>query len=281
MEAVIFTYYSLPPMYTIPDSALQEQKAICELVNRGFDPRILFRAACSFYALSLEQEMTADSPVVVRSWLFAGMTLYPKSLASHLLPKIQGTYEKEVQDFLYEYCSESDVFIDIGCAEGFYLSGVARWAKIPCMGIDIDPRSEEAVRFAAEVNGVAELVSFSLEINDIMPFLKGSITCLVDVDGSEIPVLNSLMTLMKTSSALSSANLLVETDNQGAAEQNTPELVSLLCEHGFDVQSIIKQNPANRFVSAQSELSFLEQVVRGVEGRPGRQSWIFATRRFK
>lgn len=228
----------------------------------------------------MSEKISANSPVVVRSGLFAGMTLYPKSLASQLLPKSQGTYEKEVQDFLYEYCLDSDIFIDIGCAEGFYLSGVARWGKIPCMGIDIDPRSEEAVRFAAEANGVAELVSFSLEINDIMPILKGSITCLVDVDGSEIPVLNSLMALMKASSALSNVNLLVETDNGGAGVQNTPALVNFLCQHGFGIQSILKQNPANRFVDVQSKLSLLDQVVRGCEGRPGSQAWIFATRRF-
>ncbi|WP_115071169.1 hypothetical protein [Synechococcus sp. UW179B] len=267
-------------MYSVPDSAPQEDKAICELMNRGFDPQKLFRAAYTFYGFSLEQKMSAGLPVVVRSGLFEGMTLYPKSLASQLLPKCQGTYEKEVQDFLHEYCSDSDVFIDIGCAEGFYLSGVARWAKIPCMGIDIDPRSAEAVRFVAEANGVAELVSFSPDMNNLMPFLRGSIACLVDVDGSEIPVLKSLLSLMSVSSTLSTVNLLVETDNQGSGVQNTPELVKLLCQQGFSVQSILKQNPANRFVGVQSEMSFMEQVVRGAEGRPGGQAWIFATRRF-
>ena len=94
-------------MYSVPDSAPQEDKAICELMNRGLDPQKLFRAAYTCYRLRLEEEISAGLPVLVRSGLFEGMILYPKSLASQLLPKCQGTYEKEVQDFLHEYCLAS------------------------------------------------------------------------------------------------------------------------------------------------------------------------------
>ena len=49
------------------------------------------------------------------------MRLSKEVLPSQLLPKISGTYEKEVQDCIKEFSGLFDKFIDIGCAEDFML----------------------------------------------------------------------------------------------------------------------------------------------------------------
>jgi len=106
-------------MYFVPDAAPLEDKAICELVNRGLDPGLLFKAAYTFYKARLEEIIRQGQDLEVGSGLFKGMRLSPDVLASALLPKALGTYEKEVQDYI-EHCAIScQKFIDIGCAEGF------------------------------------------------------------------------------------------------------------------------------------------------------------------
>lgn len=267
--------------YTVPDSAPLEHKAICDLANRGFDPQKLFRAAYTFYRLSIEEEATSGGRSVVESGLFRGMSLYPHTLASQLMPKIQGTYEKEVQDYLTEHAGLFEKFLDVGCAEGFYLSGIAGWKGIPCYGIDIDPAAEKAVEYVAAANKLENLISFSNSLYSAEEFVAGKLLCLVDVDGSEFDVLGSLNSLFDQSSSLESVLLLVESDDSQLGRQNIPELISGLVRSGWSIESMIKQKPSNRFVDSRSELSFLEQVVIGAEGRPGRQCWIAASKQFR
>ncbi|WP_041425227.1 class I SAM-dependent methyltransferase [Synechococcus sp. CC9902] len=267
--------------YKVPDSAPIEHKAICDLANKGLSPQELFRAAYTFYRLALEEEAANDGRSIVESGLFRGMSLYPQALASQVMPKIQGTYEKEVQDFLIEHSEAFERFLDVGCAEGFYLSGIASWKGIPCYGIDIDPVSEKAVEYVAAANKLENLISFSSSLSSAEDFISGKLLCLVDVDGSEFDVLGSLNLAFDQSSSLESVLLLVESDDQQLGRQNTPELISGLVRSGWSIESMIKQKPSNRFVDSRSELSFLEQVVIGAEGRPGRQCWIAASKQFR
>jgi len=268
-------------MYSVPDAAPQEDKAICDLFNRGLNPRLLFRAAFTFYKVYLEDIIRQGHVPEVGSGLFKGMKLSPYVLASALLPKALGTYEKEVQDYIEQHAISCQRFIDIGCAEGFYLAGLARWRGIPCLGIDINPRSESAVKYAAEANQVSSLITFSLCISDVKDFLVGAVFCLIDVDGSEMEVLHGFNQFCDSASSLASVRLLVESDSGKTAFQNIPEIISFLSSAGWRVENILRQDPRNRFVSSLSEYSFLEQVVRGAEGRPGGQSWIAAVKTFR
>ena len=278
-SSVIMLLIRFIKVYSVSDTAPLEDKAICELVNRGLSPRKLFKASYSFYRSALEMELRENGELQVASGLFEGMVLSPDVLASQLLPKVLGTYEKEVQDYLKESAADSEKFVDIGCAEGFYLTGVARWLDIPCIGIDIDPRSESAIDYAAKANSVSGLINFSTNIDDIRGFLCGSVLCLVDVDGSELQVLKSLNRLFDSSHLLSAVKIIVESDN-ASGKENIPEIVEFLSSCGWQVDSILRQNPSNRFVGSCSRLSFLEQVVRGAEGRQGRQCWIAASKNY-
>src|SRR5687768_17261507 len=57
---------------------------------------------------------------------FAGMKYPYASNGSAVFPKLLGTYESEISElFRYERLKRYRTFIDIGCAEGYYLVGVA------------------------------------------------------------------------------------------------------------------------------------------------------------
>ncbi len=266
--------------YSVLKSASTEAKIICQLVNQGLDPRRLFIAAITLYSDALIRKNRDASSFVVESGLFQGMKLEPEALGSVLPPKIQGTYEKEVQDYLQLCADQFDRFLDVGCAEGFYLSGIARWKKIPCLGVDIDQRAGDAVRHMATANGVSDLVSFEYDLSLASSFINGSLLCLVDVDGDEVDVLNSLMHLFANASALEDVILIVESDFAGRKEQNSPEIISLLTGNGWLIASCLHQQPSCRFVHEKADMSFLDQVVWGSEGRSAGQSWVVAKKRF-
>ena len=266
--------------YSLPSSASPEAKAICQLINQGLDPRKLFIAAITFYGDALVRGKVGSSPFVVESGLFQGMRLLSSALGSLLAPKIQGTYEKEVQDCLQLHADKFDRFLDVGCAEGFHLVGVARWKKVPCFGVDIDKRAGDAVRRVAAENGVSGLVRFESDLSLAASFVSGCLLCLVDVDGSEIDVLKSLMSVFETASDLENVILIVESDFAGGKEQNSPEIISLLTSDDWLVSSCLPQQPSSRFVGAKAGISFLDQVVWGSEGRSAGQSWIVARKSF-
>ena len=267
--------------YTVPENAPIEHKTICDLVNKGYNLPELFRAAYTFNRIHFEQQATNRGRSKVEAGLFRGLSLYPISLASALMPKIQGTYEKEAQDYLAKESESSDRFLDIGWAEGFYLAGIARWRQIPCHGVDIDPGSQNAAQYVAKNNKLENLISFSKSLSGLEEFITGKLLCLVDVDGSEFEVLRSLNMLFNQAESLKSVLLIVESDDSQFRRQNTPELIFELAKSDWLIESTIKQRACDRFVDTNSELSFLEQVVLGAEGRPGGQCWVAARKRFR
>ena len=92
---------------------------------------------------------------------FAGMK-YPSSQAagSALIPKLLGSYEKELHPVLEHLLSKNYTeVIDVGCAEGYYAVGIAR--RLPNCKVtayDLNPEARKLCRSMAELNGVADRV---------------------------------------------------------------------------------------------------------------------------
>lgn len=98
---------------------------------------------------------------VVRHGPFKGMK-YSKhnSFRGVLLPKLIGSYEKEIQRIIEESCctAYSEV-VDVGCAEGYYAVGFA--VRIPGAKIyayDTDPEARRLCRETAELNDACQRV---------------------------------------------------------------------------------------------------------------------------
>lgn len=262
----------------VPQHAPEEHKFIARLINDGMRSEELFRACFTFYQLELQERLkrSAGAELRVQSGLFEGMALYPQSLHSQLLPKWLGTYELEVQELLVRCGQQCDTFLDIGCAEGFYLTGMSRWKGIHCAGVDIDPRAKHAVEEAVQMNDLQGLVSFHDSIDKALQLLHGNLLILVDVDGNEHPVLTQLQARLEKKMDIKSCQLIIESDLDDHGEHNTSELIRFLCENNWRVIEIAKQQPHLRFTARFSDHSFLKQAAMAGEGRHGGQCWIHA-----
>jgi len=97
--------------------------------------------------------------LTVKHGPFKGM-VYPetKSVGSTLVPKLIGSYERELHPLLEKLFSENySEIVDIGCAEGYYAVGFAM--RVPAARIFAYDTNEEAIQSCkkmAEVNAVAE-----------------------------------------------------------------------------------------------------------------------------
>lgn len=265
----------------VPSNAPPEDQIICQLVNQGFNPKQLLRAAWSLYRHELQEALRAKPHVPVLGGLFAGMLCNTTTLSSVLLAKQQGTYEAELQDLIFEWASDVQGFVDIGCAEGFYVNGIAHWLKIPCVGVDINPAARDLVLGTAQVNGYANFVSFQSSVAEAISAVQGKILVLVDVDGHERLVLgelfDSLFAFDPNGNIVREVVLVVETDVSANGEQNTAELVEILVGKGASIQAMARQDPLRRFSQRTRHLSFMDQCVHGLEGRGPGQLWLLAT----
>jgi ribosomal protein L11 methylase PrmA len=94
---------------------------------------------------------------------FAGMK-YPQggsAFGSMYFPKILGSYEREIQEWIFEALQNKyDLVIDIGCAEGYYAVGFASSSQqFKVVACDSDHKALKATKKMAKVNGVGGQIS--------------------------------------------------------------------------------------------------------------------------
>lgn len=120
---------------------------------------------------------------------FKGM-IYPSavSIGSTFVPKILGSYEKEITNFI-NYILKQDYknIIDVGCAEGYYAIGLGlRFKKSKIYAFDIDKNAQKQCELMAKVNNI------DIKINGLCTknFLKklsngGKSLIILDCEGYE------------------------------------------------------------------------------------------------
>jgi hypothetical protein len=96
----------------------------------------------------------------VRSGPFKGMSYVTNAVGSELVPKVVGTYEKELANVIEAACTgDHDMFIDIGAAEGYFAVGLAwRSRQVPCTAFEMEAAGRRLIARMAQLNGVESLV---------------------------------------------------------------------------------------------------------------------------
>ena len=104
----------------------------------------------------------------VLSGPFQGLQ-YPDyiSYGSALIPKLLGTYEKELHPWISDIiCKRYRRIINIGCAEGYYSVGLAvQIPKSTVWAFDVDPEALDFCKKMAQVNNVYERMHIRLMPN--------------------------------------------------------------------------------------------------------------------
>lgn len=98
---------------------------------------------------SIIMEEVFAEKYVVQNGHFKGMKYINRSSGSALLPKILGSYEEPIQDWIKEVISIKNYsnILDIGCAEGYYACGFAMSmpnTQITAYDIDLQARNNTA-----------------------------------------------------------------------------------------------------------------------------------------
>jgi hypothetical protein len=111
-------------------------------------------------ALDLTAVLQTISPdLTVRHGPFCGLK-YPdrKSVGSTLLPKLLGSYERELQPLWARLAARDySEIVDVGCAEGYYAVGLARmFARARIFAFDTNAEGLRLCRLMAQANGVAD-----------------------------------------------------------------------------------------------------------------------------
>ena len=251
---------------------------ILKLFSQGLTSRQLLVLAAHHRRLELEKNLCAKTNRTIISGIFKGVKHTGEAHGSTLCPKILGSYEKEIAQELHKICKGKDSFIDIGCAEGYYTTGVAKTTDIDTViGIDISDPALIQARKSAAINGVIHKCQFFSEIKPATKLIKGNTLIMIDVDGSEIPVITELMSTLDTSQKRVT-ELLIETDFHSDGRSNENEIAGELIKYGFSITKTIEQSIHHRFsdTSRQLTTSLLDQVIYGLEGRPSNQKWLIA-----
>ena len=249
------------------------------LLAAGANSHDVLVVAAHFRRLELERWLVNRLDGQIASGPFQGLQ-YPKQAhASTLAPKLLGTYEKEIQADLLTLAAASRTFLDIGCAEGYYTTGLAARAGLQqVVGVDSNQEALQAAAAAARANGVDHRCRFFPDLQQALAWLSQIDLLLIDVDGAELAVLDSLFR-HSPAGALTGTTLVIETDFHADGRSNRTEIIARLANEGFEIQAERMQSIHNRFCEL-SQLgfnpSFFDRCLLGLEGRPSDQSWLIA-----
>jgi precorrin-6B methylase 2 len=108
--------------------------------------------------LDYDMALQAIAPdMTVRNGVFRGLK-YPtnKSVGSALIPKLLGSYERELQPLLERLRTQNYTeIVDIGCAEGYYAVGLAKlFPNARVYAYDTNPEGVRLCRLMAQANQV-------------------------------------------------------------------------------------------------------------------------------
>lgn len=207
------------------------------------------------------------------------------STGDGVLAKLAGTYEEEIYPALADAVARCPaVVVDIGAAEGFYVSGLAR--AVPgarVIAYEAKAEWQGRIRHLAGLNGVAERCEIrgfcdSAEFRRLLESELGrSMFLLMDIEGGEFNLLTPTTVPM-----LSDAELLVELHEP--AERSAGDALALMLGASHDVEMIwAREVRVPREVSSPAwriAATLLPPVRRRLqEGRAYRMRWLHAVPR--
>ena len=145
------------------------------------------------------------------------MRYVDQSYWSPYIPKLLGTYERELAEYLEEAATlPFDTVVDIGAAEGYYAVGLAlRLRNAQVIAFEMEPSAQELIRRLAQLNGVESRVALEgfCTCEKLSAALKdsGKTMLVCDAEGGEFTLLDPM-----TIPRLRECHILVRTSRPGS-----------------------------------------------------------------
>ncbi len=174
----------------------------------------------------------------IASGLFKGMQFTTSYISSMPMPKILGTYEKEIQEVLQKWRYEKfNRFIDVGGAEGFYAVGIAKQFNVKEVIVyEMLEEGQVMIRMLGEQNRILPCVKIysKCEEHDLYEICdeRAKDLVLIDVEGAEIDLLSSrVVEKLRNSTVLVEAHDFKVTDctnlvNQKLSSTHVTKIIS-------------------------------------------------------
>lgn len=159
-------------------------------------PRLLGYSYVDIIRNNVKSALLGDNRNIVLSGPFAGMLLRDNKWwgSDNKLSMLLGVYEKNISEFLVKFKSDKRIFVDIGCADGYYAVGVLKSNLFPrTICYDISPDARRETQALAVLNGVSERIEIreNADENDIIDVLKSfsdGAVILFDIEGAEFDI---------------------------------------------------------------------------------------------
>lgn len=142
-----FIYYFLKRIYNSTPFYKNKLKRI-EEINKNNEIK-----RNKFYSKVMKDVF--NSNCMVHNGPFEGMKYIEKSSGSALLPKILGSYEEPIQEWISQVIEKAsyETILDIGCAEGYYAAGFGmRMPNTKIIAYDIDDEARKNAGQLIELN---------------------------------------------------------------------------------------------------------------------------------
>ena len=221
----------------------------------------------------LLRELFSGKELVVVSGPFAGMNYLPLSSdGSALIPKLLGAYELELHRVVRQVVQqEYDTLIDIGCAEGYYLVGLAlKMPRVAACGFDLDERARDTCRRLAELNGVAGRIRLRAGCtpDNLASALGRKTLILCDCEGAEVELLDPVRV-----PGLLQADILVELHDRVVPRASA--IIKERFEHSHTLTLIGTEDRDPRAFPLLAPLRTRDQRMALEEFRGGPMEWAF------
>ncbi len=145
----------------------------------------------------LNEEFVRRNGLEVGHGPFTGMRYLPgqEQISGHLIAKLVGSYESQLYPWMERdwIGGQFDLFVDVGCAEGYYAVGLARaMPDVTVRAYDTYGPAREQCAELARINGVAERVLIGAECTPetLAGLPEGRVALLSDCEGYERTLLD-------------------------------------------------------------------------------------------
>lgn len=193
-----------------------------------------------------------------------------------------GQYELEIQEHVHCAFQKADIFIDIGCGDGYYLAAASRYPNVTkIFGFDEANVAKVNSQEVLEINEIVGTIGHTARLQDLEFILnEGRLAgcqnpfVMIDIEGAEFELLSQNVASLKD------CVLIIETHDFSESQAKFHELISRLAPL-FEINVV---NPGARDPFIFNQLNCFDTNMKWLamsEGRTLGNKWIICNPRDK